>query len=76
MIWLYILVGILCFLLGAVIMAKGVLKWNAGTLRIDSSDEDGPYLFLELEKTPDYLKECKYVLFTVNSNSYISFTQK
>ena len=43
-----------------------------GTLRVDSSDPDGPYLFLELETDPDFIKKEKYVLLKVDTKSYIS----
>lgn len=43
-----------------------------GTLRVDSSDPDGPYLFLELETDPSVIKKEKYVLLKVNTKSYIS----
>ena len=43
-----------------------------GTLRVDSSDPDGPYLFLELEANPDVIKKEKYVLLKVDTKSYIS----
>ena len=36
---------------GIVVMNQGLNKAKVGTLRVDISDlEDGPYLFLELEK--------------------------
>ena len=43
-----------------------------GTLRVDSSDPDGPYLFLELETDPNAIKKEKYVLMKVDTRSYIS----
>ena len=43
-----------------------------GTLRVDSSDPDGPYLFLELETDPGVIKKEKYVLLKVDTKSYIS----
>ena len=48
---------------------------QAGTLRIDRSDpDDGPYLFLELEKDchVDVIAKRKYVKFEVRDESYIS----
>ena len=43
-----------------------------GTLRVDSSDPDGPYLFLELETDPNVIKKEKYVLLKVDTKSYNS----
>lgn len=43
-----------------------------GTLRVDSSDPDGPYMFLELETDPSVIKKEKYVLLKVDTKSYIS----
>lgn len=43
-----------------------------GTLRVDSSDPDGPYLFLELETDLNVIKKEKYVLMKVDTRSYIS----
>lgn len=43
-----------------------------GTLRVDSSDPDGPYFFLELATNPNVIKKEKYVLLKVDTRSYIS----
>ena len=43
-----------------------------GTLRIDSSDPDGPYMFLELESGVGDICARKYVLLKVDTKSYIS----
>ena len=43
-----------------------------GTLRVDSSDPDGPYLFLELETDPSIITKEKSVLLKVDTRSYIS----
>jgi hypothetical protein len=43
-----------------------------GTLRVDSSDPDGPYLFLELAVHPNALIHDTYVTMRVNTRSYIS----
>lgn len=42
-----------------------------GTLRIDTSDSDGPYLFLELDKgIGDFYKD-EYVTLRVSTESYL-----
>lgn len=44
----------------------------AGTLRIENSDPDGPYLFVELSVDPRELSKHKHVTFKVSTESYIS----
>ena len=43
-----------------------------GTLRIDTSDPDGPYLFLELHTPVSEVMKQKQVTLDVNTQSYIS----
>ena len=43
-----------------------------GTLRIDRSDEDGPYLFLELSKNIPAFDKKKKVIMSVRDENYIS----
>lgn len=43
-----------------------------GTLKIDSSDPDGPYLFLELDRTVDYVKSKDCVILRVDASNYLS----
>lgn len=43
-----------------------------GTLRIDTSDPDGPYIFLELKTDPNIIMNHKQVLLNVNVKNYIS----
>ena len=63
-----ICIGIICYCLAV----KKYSKKPIGTLRIDSSDPDGPYLFLELATDPNIIKKEKYVLLKVDTRSYIS----
>ena len=51
---------------------KKYSKKPIGTLKIDSSDPDGPYLFLELETDPSVIKKEKHILLKVDTKSYIS----
>lgn len=69
---------ILAFLVGAacsaiiftcVIRRKPV---EIGDLRIDRSDPDGPYLFLELKQGIEAFKHDDYVVLRVNDSNYIS----
>lgn len=43
-----------------------------GVLRIDSSDPDGPYMFLELSEDPRVLMSKKRIALDVKTDSYIS----
>lgn len=64
-----LVVGIMIGFTVSVIYHKNKVK---GVLRIDKSDPDGPYLFLELASDPSILEKQKYVTFEVNTKSYIS----
>lgn len=66
----------------AVIFAIGVLVGclvsaiirrvkSVGALRIDTSDPDGPYIFLELNKDIETVSSKKYVFLRVNLKNYI-----
>lgn len=44
---------------------------HIGTLRIDNSDGDGPYLFLELSKSVSSFKKRKRVIMSVKEENYI-----
>lgn len=45
---------------------------SCGTLRIDTSDPDGPYMFLELHTSVEDVMSKKCVAFDVNTENYIS----
>lgn len=45
---------------------------DIGTLRIDTSDPDGPFMFLELSKDVNTVASKKYVVLKVNLKNYIS----
>ena len=64
-----LLVGIMIGFTASAIYHKKKVK---GVLRIDKSDPDGPYLFLELASDPAILEKQKYVTLEVNTKSYIS----
>lgn len=55
-----------CILVNIVQRIKSV-----GALRIDTSDPDGPYIFLELDKGIDTISSKKYVLLRVKLRNYI-----
>ena len=64
------------FAVGIVIgFASAVIALSAkccGSLRIDTSDPDGPYLFLELDKSVKEVSRKPYVTFRVKPENYIS----
>lgn len=49
-------------------------KKAVGTLRIDKSDPDGPYLFLELKCDPLVIEKLSSVTLDVSVSNYISRT--
>ena len=68
---------VLVLLIGCVIGATIMLALvrpdkPVGTLRIDSSDPDGEYMFLELYTHVDNVKNRKQVVLDVNIENYIS----
>ena len=64
-----LVVGIVIGFISSIIYNRKKVK---GVLRIDKSDPDGPYLFLELSSDPAILEKQKYVTLEVNTKSYIS----
>lgn len=74
--WLYgfaicLLVGFSCWIFGY-LKGSTQKKDTAGTLRVDTSDPDGPYLFLELNTPVSEVMKQKQVTLDVNTKSYIS----
>ena len=57
---------------GSIITRMVTKPLDFGTLRIDTSDPDGPFMFLELSKDVDTVASKKYVILKVNLKSYIS----
>ena len=58
--------------LGYVIANNKISKKPIGALRIDRSDPDGPYLFLELETDPKFIENEEYITLKVIAKNYIS----
>ena len=67
--WYLFISGLIC---GIVIEKLLSRKNHIGTLRIDNSDSDGPYLFLELSKNISSFDEKKQVILDVRNENYIS----
>ena len=57
---------------GSIITRIIIRPLDIGTLRIDTSDPDGPFMFLELSKDVDTVASKKYVILKVNLENYIS----
>lgn len=59
-------------LLGALVTTMIWTKDKIGFLRIDDSDPDGVYMFLEITKgNVDKLRKSKYVLLEVKNENFI-----
>lgn len=70
---MYFLLGLIAGILLTIIFIKCFLKPKiAGTLRVDQSDPDGPYLFLELNESIEKIIHQKKVVMNVNAKNYIS----
>lgn len=74
---LFVIAFLVAFAVGA--FMGTLITWNAinhrssGVLRVDHSDPDGPYLFLELERSDvDEIMKNRYVTLRVNTKNYIS----
>lgn len=74
---------ILVILIAFLSFVTGFIFWEArnrdrayneavGDLRIDRSDPDGPYLFLELDKPLSSFEQEEYVVFRIKNENYIS----
>lgn len=45
---------------------------TTGVLKIDTSDPDGPYIFLELNEEVNTIMQQEYVTFKVDISKYVS----
>lgn len=74
--WMLMVVGLVGLGIGIIIgryISKSTYQTKPiGTLRIDTSDSDGPYLFLELDKNVGDIYSEEYVCFRVNTENYLS----
>lgn len=68
---IYVFIFVVGIILGLVIERIMIKSSHIGTLRIDNSDGDGPYLFLELSKNISSFNKRKSVLMTVKEENYI-----
>lgn len=65
---IYVVIGIVIGFIGAYAIRR---KHPVGVLRIDKSDPDGPYLFLELKKSISEIVTQKTVLLEVKREDFI-----
>ena len=65
---IYVVIGILIGFIGASVIRR---KHPVGFLRIDKSDPDGPYLFLELKKSVNEIVTQRTVLLEVKCEDFI-----
>ena len=66
------IVFVLGVLVGIVLMGIVFRFFMVGTLRVDHSDPDGPFLFLELSKRVESVTSKKYVVMRVKAKDFIS----
>lgn len=58
-------------LVGAIFTCIVFRFFLVGTLRVDHSDPDGPFLFLELSKRVESVTSKKYVVLRVRAKDFI-----
>lgn len=67
---------LLFFILGMAVGVAAIYIWltakSDGTLQIDSSDPDGPYMFLEVGRSIEDIRKKPFVILRVNLKSYLT----
>jgi hypothetical protein len=69
---LMVVIFITGFLVGCGITVAIFKQKCVGALRVDTSDPDGPFIFLEASKSIDFIASKKSVMLEVNLKNYIS----
>lgn len=67
--WFCLLAGVV---LGMIIAAVATRNTIDGTLRVDNSDGEGPYLFVELSCNVDDILQKNVVCFSVHREDYLT----
>jgi hypothetical protein len=68
-----VVIFVIGMVIGAIISIVLYVNTSIGDLIVDSSDpDDGPYLFLELSKDVDCIKQKQHIVLKVNTKNYIS----
>lgn len=66
------IVFIIGILIGSIATNAIYQQARTGTLRVDTSDpEDGPYMFLEIDKGVENITSKRYILLKVDLHSYL-----
>ena len=67
---------LLFFILGMAVGVAAIYIWltakSDGTLRIDSYDPDGLYMFLEVRRSTEDIRKKPFVILRVNLKSYLT----
>lgn len=69
---LYVFIFVVGTIFGMLFERILIKSSHIGILRIDNSDGDGPYLFLELSKSVSAFNKRKRVIMSVKEENYIS----
>ena len=70
-----VIIGLLCFLSFSVGIGVTFLyfkKTRIGKLHIETSDPDGPLLFVELQRSIDFIKTRDFIILEVDTKNYVS----
>lgn len=71
--WYLIVAGISC-VIGSIV-TQIILRRRmseVGTLRVDTSDQDGPYFFLEISTSPYDIMNKRYITLEVKVENFVS----
>lgn len=70
-----VIIGLLCFLYfsaGIGITFLYFHRTRIGKLHVETSDPDGPLLFVELHRSIDFIKTRDFIVLEVDTENYIS----
>lgn len=70
-----VIIGLLCFLSFSAGIGITFLYFKnnrIGKLHVETSDPDGPLLFVELHRTIDFVKTRDFVVLKVDTENYVS----
>lgn len=70
-----VIIGLLCFFSFSVGIGVTFLyfkKTRIGKLHIETSDPDGPLLFVELHRSIDFIKTRDFVVLEVDTENYVT----
>ena len=70
-IYILILALLVCLVCGFLVGRHSMKLKPVGTLRVDCSDEDGPYLFLELEEGVHEIMNDTHVVLYVKVENFL-----